>query len=517
MGFRLTHRPGFSVRRFLHNLREDFRVWRLNRDVADAFHDPLLDGPRLSDRLRALPGRLMERARAGSLPRLPRAKGLAPVSPLARFPVKRRYAILVPAAALAGAGAWYAARHASPPAPADIIAEGTVAPEVPFTERATALETRAPGAPATDAQASGAPTLGAPATGAPIPEAPGDSKAASLAPAVPGTEPEPVPARLPERYYALIASKRERILHVYERQGTGRWRKETTFPMAYGRWAGDKSDAGDRRTPEGRYWITATLSGPRQGPLYGPLVFTLNYPSPKDIAEGKSGEGIWIHGVPAGQRPTFTRGCLSLSNDDVFALADYAGLGTPVVILSDSALPDPARQLDETGMQREYPALITEYGGRPGSDSARRENALAEARAFLAKEAKDFPPDSRAAVAEADRQAILARLDRWRGDWSRRDTAAYEGNYSPDFRDRMGRSRADFMERKRRIFATKRRITMELQGPEIKAEGYGRVSVTFRQEYEAEGAAPGEGVQRSSGPKTIWLEQGSDGWYIVKE
>ena len=81
----------------------------------------------------------------------------------------------------------------------------------------------------------------------------------------------------------------------------------------------------------------------------------------------------------------------------------------------------------------------------------------------------------------------------------------------------MGRSREDFLERKRRIFAVKRRILMEMQKPEITQEGYGRVSVTFRQEYEAEGAAPEEGVQRSSGPKTVWLEQGPDGWFIVKE
>ena len=137
----------------------------------------------------------------------------------------------------------------------------------------------------------------------------------------PGTEAEgemqAAPIRMPERYNVLVACKRERTLYVYERGARGTWSKLVSFPMAFGRKEGDKADAGDRRTPEGRYWITSVLSGPSQGPLYGPLVFTLNYPTPRDLAEGKSGEGIWIHGVEFGKHPNYTRGCLSLENVQV--------------------------------------------------------------------------------------------------------------------------------------------------------------------------------------------------------
>jgi hypothetical protein len=56
---------------------------------------------------------------------------------------------------------------------------------------------------------------------------------------------------------------------------------------------------------------------------------------------------------------------------------------------------------------------------------------------------------------------------------------------------------------------------MEMRDQRIETEGYGRVSVTFRQEYSAEGG--GGGVQKSSSTKTVWLEQGDSGWLIIKE
>ena len=484
MGFRLTHRPGFTLRRFFHHLREDFRTWRANRDVADAFYDPLLDGPTLAERLRAL------RRKLPVLPRLTR-----PV-PFTAFGA----GIVI----LLGAAAVYFAVRMLGPADAAETAPLAGTPSAPGAD--IAVDPKGPKDPAGNG-------------GNPAPKAGPAGEGTSVASLTALPEAEiPQPARLPERYHALVASKRDRTLLVYERQGRGEWRKVASFPMVYGRWAGDKADAGDRRTPEGRYWITSMRSGPSQGPLYGSLVFTLNYPTPQDIADGKSGEGIWIHGTEAGKAPSYTRGCLSISNDDMMKLADYADVGTPVAILPDSVGPDPAKQLDEIGMEREYPALIAAHGtadGRPATEPEKRKTALAEARAFLAKEAREHPGGP--ALADADKEAVLARLEKWRGDWSRRDTAAYEGNYAPGFKDRMGRSREDFLERKRRIFAVKRRIAMEMLKPEITVEGNGRVSVTFRQEYEAEGAEPGEGVQRSSGPKTVWLEQGPDGWFIVKE
>jgi murein L,D-transpeptidase YafK len=310
-----------------------------------------------------------------------------------------------------------------------------------------------------------------------------------------------------------LACKKDRTLYAYARKAGG-WTRLAAFPMAIGRNAGDKDERGDARTPEGLFWITGMLAGRSKGPLYGALVFPLNYPRPADRAEGKGGDGIWIHGVPAGTLPSFTHGCISLANDDILALASLADAGTPIVILADSLGPDPARQIDTVGLEREYPHIAEAYVRRTAADSAAREAVLKDARAFVADEQKRFPDLAMQSLTEADRKAILARLEKWRADWSNRDLEAYASDYDASFRDRHGRPKAAFLERKARIFASKSRIQMEIRDPKIEAECYGRARVSFRQDYLAEGP---EGAQRSSETKTLRLDEGPRGWLIITE
>lgn len=328
---------------------------------------------------------------------------------------------------------------------------------------------------------------------------------------VPAQPDEPV--GFPEQGFILIACKRDRTLYVYKRAGKS-WNRTAAFPMAIGRNSGDKGRAGDLRTPEGRFWITGMLSGVQKGPIYGPLVFTLNYPRPGDMAEGKTGVGIWIHGVEAGKLPSFTKGCLALANEDVLALGAYADIATPIVILSDTLGPDPGRQVDMTGMEGEYPSIISAYGRKTAKDTAARESILEHAREFVAKEAKKFPELAMQALSEQDRKEVLARLERWRADWSSRSIEAYAANYDAAFRDRNGHDKQAFMERKRAIFGSKTRIEMEIREPRIESESYSRVKVTFRQDYLAEGP---QGTQRSSEPKSLRLDEGPGGWLIITE
>lgn len=447
----------FRLRRFSHHAFVDLRIWRQNREVAFAFRDPLLEGPGAlalaASRLRS-PGTALA------------AAGLA-------------LAIVTGFSFRAGSRA-----------------DSVSAPQLSGAERPGSLLTSP-----SPRQAEGVNTTI-------LRVAAGLEYEGDMAPAA---APATVPA-LPERYRALIACKRDRTLHVYERRGPRTWERLAGYPMAFGRKEGDKSDAGDRRTPEGLYWITDLVSGPSQGPQYGPLVFPLNYPTPRDLAEGKSGEGIWIHGLEAGKRLTVTRGCLALGNGDLLELAAHAGAGTPIVILPEGHLPDPASQLDERDMEREYPALFPESARRDAA--ARKEKILAEARAWLDRAAREHPaaPDT---LTPSDREAILARLARWREDWMGRDAEAYAKSYAPDFRDRQGRDRKAFLERKRRIFASKTRITMDMEAIEIGPDGRGGATVTFRQEYAAEGG--GDGLQRSSGTKSVSLGRAPDGWLITGE
>jgi hypothetical protein len=118
------------------------------------------------------------------------------------------------------------------------------------------------------------------------------------------------------------------------------------------------------------------------------------------------------------------------------------------------------------------------------------------------------------ALTEADRKAILARLEKWRADWANRALDAYASNYDDAFHDRAGRSKAAYLERKAKIFASKSKIEMEIRDPRIESECYGRARVTFRQDYMAEGP---EGAQRTSDNKTLRLDQGPQGWLIITE
>lgn len=479
---RFIHRYGFPLRRYFHHSWSDFQVWRQNREVAIAFRDPILEGLDLRFRL----GGWLRR------PWVPWAAGSILVAGLGLLATEFRWSSRSDDSA---------ALSDVPASPADIASISGLGPAYRFNAGTTPVG-GVPDAGGRDSSLNGVNTailmVAAGFDGETDPAAAGLS----------------APARLPGRYNALVACKRDRTLYVYERKARGSWNRLAAFPMAFGRKGGDKADAGDRRTPEGRYWITSLLSGPSKGPLYGSLVFTLNYPTPRDLAEGKSGEGIWIHGVEAGKQPGNTQGCLSLANKDVLELAKYADIGTPIVILAENDPPDPGRQLDERDMGLEYPALMAKYARRNREDTLNLGRTFAEARAFLKKEAQEFPAAVQEGLSESDREAILARLAKWREDWSNRDTVAYAANFADGFRDRQGRDREEFLERKRRIFASKTRITMDMADPAIEPVGIGKANVTFRQDYVAEGR---DGIQRSSESKTVWLERGPQGWLIMKE
>lgn len=448
---RLQSSPRFLLKKALNQSLVSLQVWRNNRAVAEAFRDPVL--------LTGMYGRNFGHALPGF-----RALSLG--------------ALVV----MLTTAAWYLNYRRTP-----LTLHGM-----------PSLTSLTPASGAQVTQAAPAPAKG------------------PVAAFLPGLAPPPdeaAPARFPSGGNVLLACKRDRTLYVYGRSPDG-WRRIAAFPMAIGRNSGDKDEQGDARTPEGRFWITSMQAGPRKGPLYGALVFPLNYPRPGDRAEGKGGDGIWIHGVKLGSLPTFTHGCISLANEDVLALSNLADAATPIVILPDSLGPDPARQIDMPGIESEYSAIHVAYARKTASDSISREAVLKQARAFVADEARRFPELALKSLSDADQAEILARLEKWRSDWSGRALAEYASNYDPAFRDRQGRAKPAFIERKGRIFATKSRIAMEIREPKIESESYGRVRVSFRQDYLAEGP---EGTQRSSQTKTLRMDEGPRGWLITTE
>jgi murein L,D-transpeptidase YafK len=106
--------------------------------------------------------------------------------------------------------------------------------------------------------------------------------------------------------------------------------------VSLGRLGVDKKEQGDQRTPLGAYFITSRLTHQQVADFYGPGALTLNYPNEYDRRRGKTGGGIWLHGVPPAnfaRGPQTTDGCVVLANPDLLRLLrEVSPRRTPVVI-----------------------------------------------------------------------------------------------------------------------------------------------------------------------------------------
>lgn len=103
-----------------------------------------------------------------------------------------------------------------------------------------------------------------------------------------------------------------------------------------GRLGTEKSTEGDQRTPLGVYYITSRLEGRQLTDFYGSGALLLNYPNEHDRRQGRTGSGIWLHGVPSdsyARSPNSTDGCVALANPELRAILERVQpRSTPVVI-----------------------------------------------------------------------------------------------------------------------------------------------------------------------------------------
>jgi murein L,D-transpeptidase YafK len=136
------------------------------------------------------------------------------------------------------------------------------------------------------------------------------------------------------RHAIAIDASRSR-LYLFENDAQG-LRLVADHYVSLGRLGVDKTEQGDQRTPLGVYFITSRLEGRQLKDFYGPGALTLNYPNEYDRRRGKTGGGIWLHGVPPenyARAPQSTDGCVVLANDDLMRLLrEVLPRRTPVVI-----------------------------------------------------------------------------------------------------------------------------------------------------------------------------------------
>ncbi len=119
------------------------------------------------------------------------------------------------------------------------------------------------------------------------------------------------------------------------------------YQIATGKYSGNKSTEGDKRTPEGIYLLEKFLAdtdlnamyGETQAKIYGAGAFTSNYPNIIDQRNGKTGSGIWLHSTDDNTRISKgldSKGCVVVVDEDLKDISKYIDLkNTSMVIVQN--------------------------------------------------------------------------------------------------------------------------------------------------------------------------------------
>ncbi|MDX1516791.1 MAG: L,D-transpeptidase family protein [Woeseiaceae bacterium] len=133
----------------------------------------------------------------------------------------------------------------------------------------------------------------------------------------------------------FVADTGDATLLRFETTSDGLVLRDRSY-MSIGQHGVGKARAWDRKTPLGIYFVVDQLDTRGLHEKYGVTAFPLDYPSVWDRHQGRSGDGIWVHGVleGGGKRPPLdTDGCLALPNDALRSLeAHFVPLTTPVIV-----------------------------------------------------------------------------------------------------------------------------------------------------------------------------------------
>ena len=263
-----------------------------------------------------------------------------------------------------------------------------------------------------------------------------------------------------ERFLFWVELQKGR-LHVLEKNHAGGMSLKLTVPVSIGKNGFGKQVEGDRKTPVGVYRLTSFLPDAKLIDYYGPGAYPLNYPNVIDRKAGRTGSGIWLHGLPkdVSSRPLKdSDGCVVIDNDSFEAMADYINTGLTHMILADSGISwIPSRQAAERG------------------------------------------------------RALQDAFSSWRQAWSDKDNAAYLSWYAEDFSD-FSRNKRQWSQYKSRVNDSKRWIDVQasqvsffadLVHPEL-------VTVRYYQDYES------SNYTWRGWKEQLWRETDA-GWRIVYE
>ncbi|RCS59910.1 hypothetical protein DU000_01635 [Parvibium lacunae] len=265
--------------------------------------------------------------------------------------------------------------------------------------------------------------------------------------------------RTDQRTAIVVDTKRSR-LYVYENTN-GQPRFLADFYMTQGKSGSFKLREGDEKTPIGVYHVTSSIPDSKLDDFYGAGAFPINYPNEWDRLNGRTGSGIWLHGVPSNtysRPPKASNGCVVLSNPDLQKIAQWINPGTTPVVISEEV-----EWLNLDDWQRE-------------------------------------------------REQFQSAFDTWRRDWESRDMRRYLGHYAMRFQG-DGLNYNQWAERKNAVNQSKTWIKVGVSNlsmfryPNKSDE---MIVVTFDQDYKS------NNLENKMRKRQFWIkEQGR--WRILVE
>lgn len=250
-------------------------------------------------------------------------------------------------------------------------------------------------------------------------------------------------------------------LKVLEQLENGGFIVRQIIPVSIGSNGYDKQVEGDKRTPIGVYHFTSFLNDDQLMDFYGLGAYPINYPNAIDLLDGKTGSGIWLHGLPknVAERPLLdSDGCVVIDNDSLLQMSRYIKTGRTPIILSQSDL-------------------------------------------------QWVPFDQE----DTRTESLSLALDEWRRDWESKDHRRYLSWYAEDFSD-LTRDLTQWSDYKRRVNGAKSFIDLDFsdisfisdpQQPDI-------VVVRYYQTYQSSNYIWRGWKQQ------LWRQQGST-WQIIYE
>lgn len=233
------------------------------------------------------------------------------------------------------------------------------------------------------------------------------------------------------------------------------------IPVSIGKRGIGKLREGDKKTPVGIYRLTSFLDDAQLDDFYGLGAYPLNYPNPRDQQLGRTGHGIWLHGLPkhVGERPLLdSDGCIVVDNASLLDLADNISTGETWIVMS----PDDIQWVAS------------------GSQHALRES-------------------------------LDAALRAWEQAWEARDNEAYLQFYAADFSD-LQRDKSQWSSYKTRVNSGKRSIQLDFSDMSMMQDPQHQdlVTVRYYQSYRS------DNYNWAGWKEQVW-RQSTDGWQIIYE